>query len=154
MRICDLSIISEVTIFTLHFKHLKNAWCHKFLHVITISSFPLNQRAQYIWKCWMMFKLLWYKRENLEFLPLRTFYIYLYWSILTCLSLPTTQENTLHMDITRWSMPKSDWLYYLQPKMEKLYTVSKNKTGSWLWLRSWTSYCQIQTETEESRENH
>ena len=22
--------------------------------------------------------------------------------------------------------------------MEKLYTVSKNKTGSWLWLRSWT----------------
>ena len=24
----------------------------------------------------------------------------------------------------------SDWLYSLQPKMEKLYTVSKNKTGS------------------------
>ena len=60
-------------------------------------------------------------------------------------SLPTTQEKTLHMDITRWSTPKSDWLYSLQPKMEKLYTVSKNKTGSWLWLRSWTPYCQIQT---------
>ena len=59
--------------------------------------------------------------------------------------LPTTQEKTLHMDITRWSTPKSDWLYSLQPKMEKLYTVSKNKTGSWLWLRSWTQYCQIQT---------
>ena len=59
--------------------------------------------------------------------------------------LPTTQEKTLHMDITRWSMPKSDWLYSLQPKMEKLYTVSKNKIGSWLWLRSWTPYCQIQT---------
>ena len=29
--------------------------------------------------------------------------------------------------------------------MEKLYTVSKNKTGSWLWLRSWTPYCQIIT---------
>ena len=42
------------------------------------------------------------------------------------------------MDITRWSTPKSDWLYSVQPKMEKLYTVSKNKTGSWLWLRSWT----------------
>ena len=68
--------------------------------------------------------------------------------------LPTTQENTLHMDITRWSTPKSDWLYSLQPKMEKLYTVSKNKTGSWLWLRSWTPYCQIQTEIEESVENH
>ena len=24
-------------------------------------------------------------------------------------SLPTTQEKTLHMDITRWSTPKSDW---------------------------------------------
>ena len=42
--------------------------------------------------------------------------------------LPITQEKTLHMDITRWSTPKSDWLYSLQPKMEKLYTVSKNKT--------------------------
>ena len=59
--------------------------------------------------------------------------------------LPTTQEKTLHMDITRWSTLKSDWLYFLQPKIEKLYTVSKNKTGSWLWLRSWTPYCQIQT---------
>ena len=26
--------------------------------------------------------------------------------------------------------------------MEKRYTVSKNKTWSWLWLRSWTPYCQ------------
>ena len=43
-----------------------------------------------------------------------------------------TRDNS--MDITRWSIPKSDWLYSLQPKMEKLYTVSKNKTGSWLWL--------------------
>ena len=59
-------------------------------------------------------------------------------------SLPNTQERTLHIDISRWSKPKSDWLYSLQPKMEKLYTVSKNKTGSWLWLRSWTPYCQIQ----------
>ena len=59
--------------------------------------------------------------------------------------LPTTQEKTLYMDITRWSTPKSDWLYSLQPKMEKLYTVSKNKTRSWLWLRPWTPYCQIQT---------
>ena len=68
--------------------------------------------------------------------------------------LPTAQEKTLHMDITRWSKPKSDWLYSLQPKIGKLYTVSKNKTGSWLWLRSWTPYCQIQTEIEENGENH
>ena len=59
--------------------------------------------------------------------------------------LPTTQEKTLHMDITRWPTPKSDWLYSLKPKMEKLYRVSENKTGSWLWLRLWTPYCQIQT---------
>ena len=79
--------------------------------------------------------------------------------------LPTTQVKTLHMDVTRWSTlnlfqphkrwvhmdiirwstPKSDWLYSLQPKKEKLYTVSKNKTGSCLCLRSWTPYCQIQT---------
>ena len=68
--------------------------------------------------------------------------------------LPTTQEKTLHIDITRWSTLKSDWLYSLQPKMEKLYRVSKNKTGSWLWLRSQTPYCRIQTEIEESRGNH
>ena len=68
--------------------------------------------------------------------------------------LPTTQGKTLHMDITRWSTLKSDWLYSLQPKIEKLYTVSKNKMGTWLWLRSWTPYCQIQTEIEESGENH
>ena len=68
--------------------------------------------------------------------------------------LPTIQEKALHMDITRWSNPKTDWLYSLQPKMEKLYRVSKNKTRNWLWLRSWTPYCQIQTEIEESRENH
>ena len=67
--------------------------------------------------------------------------------------LPTTQQKTLHMDISRWSILKSNWLYYLQPKMEKLYTVSKNKTRSWLWLRSWTPYYQIQTQIEESREN-
>ena len=59
--------------------------------------------------------------------------------------LPTTQEMTLHMDITRRSILKSDWLYSLQPKIEKLYTVSKNKTGTLLWLRAWTPYCQIQT---------
>ena len=51
----------------------------------------------------------------------------------------------LYTVITRWSILKSDWLYSLLSKMEKLYTVSKNKTGSWLWLRSLTPYCQIQT---------
>ena len=40
--------------------------------------------------------------------------------------LPTKQGKILHMDITRWSILKSDGLYSLQPKMEKLYTVSKH----------------------------
>ena len=44
--------------------------------------------------------------------------------------LPTTQEKTLHMDITRWSTPKSDLLYSLQLKMEKLYIVSKTRPGT------------------------
>ena len=39
-------------------------------------------------------------------------------------------KKRLHIDITRWSIPKSYCLYSLQPKMKKLYTVSKNKTGS------------------------
>ena len=39
--------------------------------------------------------------------------------------LPRTQEKNLHMDITRWSTPKSNGLYSLQPKLEKLYTVKK-----------------------------
>ena len=39
-------------------------------------------------------------------------------------------KRWLHMDITRWSIPKSDWLYSLHPKMEKLYTASKNKSRS------------------------
>ena len=59
--------------------------------------------------------------------------------------LPSTQKMTLYLDITRWSILKSDWLYCLQLKMEKLYTVSRNMSRSWLWLRSWTPYCKIQT---------
>ena len=55
-----------------------------------------------------------------------------------------TWEMTLHMDINGWSIPKSDWLCSLQTKMKKLYTISKNKTWSWLWLRSSAPYCKIQ----------
>ena len=67
------------------------------------------------------------------------------------------QENTLVIANTlfqqhkrrlcswTWSILKSDWLYSLQPKMENLYTLSKNKTEGWLWLRLWTPYCKIQT---------
>ena len=52
-------------------------------------------------------------------------------------SFPTTEEKALHMDITRWSTSKLDWLYSLQPTVEKLYIVSQNKTGSWPWCWEW-----------------
>ena len=38
--------------------------------------------------------------------------------------LPTTQK-ILHMDVTRLPMLKSDWLYSLWPKKEKLYTKTR-----------------------------
>ena len=41
--------------------------------------------------------------------------------------LPTTKEKTLHMDITRWSIPKSDWLYSLQPTMESSIQSAKTR---------------------------
>ena len=31
---------------------------------------------------------------------------------------------------------------------------SAKLTRRWLWLRSWTPYCKIETEIEDSRENH
>ena len=34
------------------------------------------------------------------------------------------------MDITGWSIPKSDWLYCLQPKIENSYTVRKRRPGA------------------------
>ena len=41
--------------------------------------------------------------------------------------LPTTQEKTLHMDVTKRSIPKKDWLFSFQPEIEKLYTVRKKQ---------------------------
>ena len=34
-------------------------------------------------------------------------------------------------------------------KMEKLYTVNKNKTRSWLWLRSWTPYSKFRLKLKK-----
>ena len=53
-----------------------------------------------------------------------------------------------------WTSPdgqhqNQDWLYFLQPKMEKLYTVNKNKTRSWLWLRSLTPYCKFRLKLKK-----
>ena len=37
--------------------------------------------------------------------------------------LPTTQDTTLHMDITRWSILKWDWLYSLQSKRSSIQSA-------------------------------
>ena len=44
--------------------------------------------------------------------------------------LPTTQEKTQHMSITRWSIPKSDWLYYLQPRWRNSVQSAKTRLGA------------------------
>ena len=44
--------------------------------------------------------------------------------------LPTTQEKTLHMDITRWSTPKSDSLYPLQPRWRSSIQSAKTRPGA------------------------
>ena len=62
---------------------------------------------------------------------------------------PTTQQMSLHMNITKWSILESDWLHPLQLKMEKLYTVSKKKTWSWLWLRSWATYSKFRLKLKK-----
>ena len=42
-------------------------------------------------------------------------------------------------------------IFFADKDGEALYSQQKQDQG-WLWLRSWTPYCQIQTEIEESRE--
>ena len=67
----------------------------------------------------------------------------------------TTQETNLHRNITRWSILNSDWLYFLQLKMEKLYTVSKQKRGQELTVAQiMNSLLQNSGINEENRENH
>ena len=43
-------------------------------------------------------------------------------------------------------------IFFAAKEGEALYS-QKNKTRSWLWLRSWTPYWQIQIEIEKNREN-
>ena len=44
--------------------------------------------------------------------------------------LPTTQEKTLHMDITRWSIPKSDWLYFCSQRWSSSIWSAKTRPGA------------------------
>ena len=54
-------------------------------------------------------------------------------------------EKTLHLDITRWPIPKTNWLYSLQPKMEQLYVVSKKKDQEMTVAQIMNSLLEIQT---------
>ena len=64
--------------------------------------------------------------------------------------LPTTQEKTLYMDITRWSILKSDWLS-LQPKWE---VKVKLLNHVWLLMTPWTVAYQIHSSMGLSRQEY
>ena len=55
----------------------------------------------------------------------------------------TTQEKTTHEHHQMVNIKIRLIIFFAVKDGEAL--VSKNKTSSWLWLRSWTPYCQIQT---------
>ena len=57
--------------------------------------------------------------------------------------LPTTQEKTTHGHHQMANTEIRLIIFFSAKNGEALN--SKNKTRSWLWLRSWTPYCQIQT---------
>ena len=40
-------------------------------------------------------------------------------------------------------------IIFFAAKMQKLYTVSKNKTWSWLWLRSWAPYTKFRLKLKK-----
>ena len=45
-------------------------------------------------------------------------------------SLLTTQEKTLHMDITRWSTPKSDWYILCSQRWRSSIQSAKTRPGA------------------------
>ena len=45
-------------------------------------------------------------------------------------TLPTTQKKTLYMAITRWSIPKSDWLYYCSQRWRNSIQSAKTRQGA------------------------
>ena len=74
--------------------------------------------------------------------------------------LPTTQEKTLHMDITRWPWSSPDGqteirliIFFAAKDGEALYSQQK-QDGELTVAQIMNTYCQIQTEIEVSGENH
>ena len=58
--------------------------------------------------------------------------------------LPTIQENSTH-EHHHIVNTEIRLITFFEAKDGEALTVGKNKTKSWLWLRSWTPYYQIQT---------
>ena len=56
---------------------------------------------------------------------------------------PHGLQHTRHL--CPWNSPSKNTGVGCHFLLQKLYTVSKHKTGSWLWLRSWIPYSKIQT---------
>ena len=67
--------------------------------------------------------------------------------------LPTTEKKTLHMDITRWSIPISLIIFFAVKDGEALYSQQKQNQELTV-AQIITPYCQVQTYIEESSENH
>ena len=67
--------------------------------------------------------------------------IYWSWQTPSCNNTRDDSTNGHHQMVNT----KLRLIIFLAAKMKKLYTVSKNKTRSWLWSRSWTPSCKIQT---------
>ena len=66
---------------------------------------------------------------------------------------PTIQEITLHIHVTKWSIPKSDWLHSLQLKMERLYHISSVQLLSHvrLFATPWTAARQASLSITNSQ---
>ena len=67
---------------------------------------------------------------------------------------PTTQETTLHMDITKWSILKSDWfILFAAEDREALHSQQKQDRELTV-AQIMSTLLKIQASTEESRKNH
>ena len=67
--------------------------------------------------------------------------------------LATTQEKTLHMDITRWSIPKSDWLYFCSQRWRTSIQFSSVLSLScvWVFATPWAAACQASLSNTNSQ---
>ena len=59
-------------------------------------------------------------------------------------TLPTTRDNSTHGHHQMVNTKIRLIIFFAAKDGEALYS-QQNKTGSWLWLRSWTPYCKTQT---------